>query len=313
MAAHQTRLAPQGRAIAIVIAMVCLVGACGPATPEPDTRQAPTPPATAAVAPTASRIVSIAPAVTEILFAIEAGPQVVGVSSYDRFPPEATALPTVGALLDPDTERILSLRPDLVVIYGSQTDQLARFDAAGIRTYTYRHGGIESVFQTIIDLGALTGRAAQAKRLEHDIRTSLDQVRSRVAGLVRPRTLLVFDQQPGTLQGLYASGGVGFLHEMLEIAGGANVFADSDREAVQPSHETLLSVAPEAIVQLSSMPKSAVDIERAQALWHRLGSISASRQNRILFLAGSHLVVPGPRLALGVDALARALHPEAFR
>ncbi len=300
-------------AIGMVVALACLVGACGTAPAERDAGQAATPAATGAAPQTATRIVSIAPAVTEMLFAIGAGSQVVGVSSYDRFPPEATTLPTVGALLDPDTERILSLRPDLVVLYGSQTDQLARFEAAGIRTYNYRHGGIEGVFQTIGDLGALTGHSTEADRLQRDIRASLDLVRSRVAGLDRPRTLLVFDQQPGTLQGLYASGGVGFLHEMLDIAGGANVFADSNREAVQPSHETLLAVAPEAIVQLSSMPKSTVDIERAQALWHRLGSIPASRQNRILFVAGTHLVVPGPRLALGVDALARALHPEAFR
>ena len=88
----------------------------------------------------AQRIVSLVPAVTEMLFAIGAGPQVVGVSSYDHFPPEVEALPKVGALLDPDTERILSLRPDLVVVYGSQAETEARFKKAGIRTFNYRHG-----------------------------------------------------------------------------------------------------------------------------------------------------------------------------
>jgi iron complex transport system substrate-binding protein len=75
----------------------------------------------------AQRIVSLVPAVTEMLFAIGAGPQVVGVSSYDHFPAEVEALPKVGALVDPDTERILSLRPDLVVVYGSQSDVDAGF------------------------------------------------------------------------------------------------------------------------------------------------------------------------------------------
>ena len=73
------------------------------------------------------RIVSLVPAVTEMLFAVGAGAQVVGVSSYDHFPPEVEKLPKVGALIDPDTERILSLRPDLVVVYGSRTDTEARF------------------------------------------------------------------------------------------------------------------------------------------------------------------------------------------
>ena len=79
------------------------------------------------------RIVSLVPALTEMLFAIGAGPQVVGVSSFDAFPPEVKNLPRVGALLDPDTERILSLRPDLVIIYGSQTDLQTQFERAGIQ------------------------------------------------------------------------------------------------------------------------------------------------------------------------------------
>ena len=70
----------------------------------------------------AARIISLVPALTEMLFAIGAGPQVVAVSSFDRYPPEVTRCPRVGALLDPDVERMLSLRPDLVAIYGSQTD-----------------------------------------------------------------------------------------------------------------------------------------------------------------------------------------------
>ena len=78
------------------------------------------------------RIVSLIPAVTEILFAIGAGPQVVGVGSFDTFPPEVSKLPRVGALLDPDTERILSLRPTLVVTYGSQTELQTQLARAGI-------------------------------------------------------------------------------------------------------------------------------------------------------------------------------------
>jgi iron complex transport system substrate-binding protein len=257
--------------------------------------------------------VSIAPAVTEMLFAIGAGPQVVGVSSFDRFPPEVTQLPQVGALLDPDTERILSLRPDLVVLYGSQMDQLARFKTAGIQTYDYRHGDIDTTLQTMRDLGALTGHAEGAARAVNDIRTRLDAIRTRVAGFDRPRTLVVFGRRPGTLQGLYAIGGQGFLHDMLEIAGGTNVFADMARESVQPSHETLLAVAPDVVLELSAEPKSASDIERDRSLWRRLGTIPAVQQNEILFVAGEHLLVPGPRLALSTEAVARALHPEAFR
>ena len=77
------------------------------------------------------RIISLIPAATEMLFAIGASPRVVAVGSYDRYPPEATKLPTVGALIDPNVERILSLKPDLVVIYASQTDLKRQLVRAG--------------------------------------------------------------------------------------------------------------------------------------------------------------------------------------
>src|SRR6185436_8538543 len=134
------------------------------------------------------------PSVTEMLFAIKAGSLVVGVSSFDTFPPEVSALPKVGALVDPDVERILALRPDLVVVYGSQTDEQSRFAAVSIPIYSYRHGGIEATLETIADLGRVTGHAADANALVADIRARLAAVAEAVRGRPRPKTLLVFDR-----------------------------------------------------------------------------------------------------------------------
>src|SRR5204863_4917016 len=111
------------------------------------------------------RIVSLVPSVTEMLFAVGAGPQMVGVGSYDNFPPEATKLPRVGALLDPDVERILSLRPDLVVTYVTQTELESQLTRAGIRIFSDRHGGVPAMLQTLRDVGRETGHAQQAERL----------------------------------------------------------------------------------------------------------------------------------------------------
>ena len=108
----------------------------------------------------ATRIVSLVPALTEMLLAIGAGPQVVAVSSYDDFPLEVKSLPRVGALLDPDMEKILALRPDLVVSYGSQTDMQAQLARAKIGVFSYRHAGLNGVFTTLKDLGAAVGRTA---------------------------------------------------------------------------------------------------------------------------------------------------------
>lgn len=264
----------------------------------------------------AQRIVSLVPAVTEMLFAVGAGPQVVGVSSYDHFPPEVEKLPKVGALIDPDTERILSLRPDLVVVYGSQTDTEARFKKAGIQTFNYRHGATDAIlstFDTITALGAATGHEAQAREVVARMTTGLDRVRMRVAGLSRPRTMLVIGRQPGTLQGLYVAGGSGFLDEMLEAAGGQNVFDDVKREAVQPSSETLLQRAPEVLIELRA-PQPAGDYPAGDLdVWNTLSSIPAVRDHQVHLLVGDFVVVAGPRLAEGAEAIARTLHPDAFK
>ena len=88
------------------------------------------------------RIISLIPAVTEMLFAIGAGPQVIAVSSFDEYPPEVKNLQRVGALLDPDVERILSLRPDLVVVFGSQEDLSKQLARANVATFSYRDAGL---------------------------------------------------------------------------------------------------------------------------------------------------------------------------
>jgi iron complex transport system substrate-binding protein len=261
-----------------------------------------------------ARIISLVPALTEMLFAIGAGPQVIAVSSYDEFPPEVKSLPRVGALLDPDMERILALRPDLVLSYGSQTEVQSQLARAKIRVFSYRHAGLTGVFTTLTELGGVVGRAAESERLARDIRAGLDGIQARLRRRPRPRTLLVFERDPASLRGVYVSGGVGFLHEMLGIAGGVNVFADVARESVQPSIETILARAPEVILEVRATGLLATtDLAQARRAWGTLASVPAVQSGRIAILNGEHLVVPGPRVVQGTEAFARVLHPDAFK
>lgn len=261
---------------------------------------------------TPQRIISLVPALTEMLFAIGAGPQVVAVSSFDRFPPEAASRPKVGALLDPDVERIFSLSPDLVVIYGSQTDLRRQLQRASIPTYDYRHAGLADVLTTLRDLGRVTGHTAGGDRTAAAIEARLAAVAARVATARRPRTLLVFGREPGSLRNMYVSGGKGFLHDMLVVAGGENVFADVVREAVQATTELILARAPEVIIELREGPLlSGADAATRQAEWTRLAAVPAVRNGRVHVLSGEGLVVPGPRVATAVERLAATLHPAA--
>ena len=87
------------------------------------------------------RIISIIPSTTEMLFAMGAGPRVVGVGNFDRYPPEALTRTKVGGLIDPDVERIISLKPDLVVVYGTQNDLRTQLERAKIPMFLYQHAG----------------------------------------------------------------------------------------------------------------------------------------------------------------------------
>ena len=260
-----------------------------------------------------SRIISLIPAVTEMLFVIGAGPQVVGVSSFDRYPPEVAKLQRVGALLDPDVERILALRPDLVAVYASQSDLRAQLERAKIPTYVYSHAGLPDITATLREIGDRVGHSREATDVATAIEGRIAQVRKRVASLQPPRTLIVFDRETLGLRGIYASGGVGFIHDMVDAAGGANVFADVKQQAVQATTELILARRPEVILELRGDPVAPEIRAKEIAVWHALGSVPAVRNDRVYFIDQQMTVVPGPRVAEAVELIARTLHPEVFR
>jgi iron complex transport system substrate-binding protein len=260
----------------------------------------------------ARRVISIIPATTEMLFAMGAGDRVVGVGSYDRFPPEVDKLPRVGALLDPNVERILSLRPDLVILYGTQTDLRRQLERANVPYYAYLHRGLPDIMQTIRSLGARVGVDAAANALADRIARQLAEVRARVAKQPRVRTLLVFGREPGTLRDIDASGGVGFLHDMLETAGGTDVMADAKQQSVTMTTELVLARAPEMIVELRYARGSATTAADLRA-WNALPSVPAVKNHRVVLLEGEEFVVPGPRVGTATERLARALHPDLFK
>ena len=240
-----------------------------------------------------------------MVFAIGGGDRVIAVSSYDDDPPQVRNLPRVGALLDPDVERIIALRPDLVLLYGSQADLMTQLSRASIPYFEYRHGGLAAVTSTIRALGQRTGHSQQADAVARDIERRLAALRQQSRGLKKPRTLLVFGRERGSLRNIYASGGRGFLHDMLEAAGGENVFADVAAESVQASSEMILARAPEVIIELRATDIPAEPARAAEvAIWEQLASVPAVRTGRIHLLTGR---------AIGCPALALPKVPSSWR
>ena len=258
----------------------------------------------------ARRIISIIPATTEMLFAMHAGDRLVAVGTYDHFPPEVERLPRVGALLDPDVERIITLRPDLVVLYGTQSDLRSQLDRAGIPYYPYVHRGLPDVAETIRSLGARVGLAREADTLAAGLERQVADVRTRVATRPRPRTLLVFGREPGSLRDIESSGGVGFLHDMLEAAGGSDVFANIKQQSVETSTEMVLARAPEVIIELRYAQGRSRTVDLAA--WDALPSVPAVRNHHVYALQGDEFVIPGPRVGVATERLSRTIHPDAW-
>src|SRR5439155_17861591 len=149
-----------------------------------------------------------------------------------------------------------------------------------------------------------------ADALANRVERQLADIRKRVAGRPRPRTLLVFGREAGTLRNIDASGGQGFLHDMLEAAGGADALGDVNQQSVMMSTEMILARAPDVIIELRYARGNAAADTSA---WNTLPSVPAVRNRRVYQLRGEEFVVPGPRVAAATEQLARTLHPDAFR
>lgn len=253
------------------------------------------------------RVISLAPSVTEMLFALGVEERIVGVTSYCDYPPAAREKERVGDVLNPSLERILALQPDLVIL--STATQLERFarrlEAVGIPLYVVDVERVEDVFRSLEHLGAIMDCRAEAERVVRALRARLERVRARVRGRPRPRVLMVVQRDP-----LIVPGRGAFMTDLIQEAGGQSITADAEREWTPYSLETVVARAPEVIILPSREP---ITRRLANVRWPELETTPAFRQGRVYVIHNDLLMRPGPRLIEGVEALARVLHPEAFR
>lgn len=245
----------------------------------------------------AARVVSLAPSVTEVLWAVGAADQVVGVSSADDYPPEVRRRPRVGGVRV-DEERLAALRPDLVVgLVSLQGPALARLRDLGHRVLALDADTLEQAYALILVLGQVTGHEESARRLVDRMRREEAAVAQRVRGRRRVRVFVQVWDQP------FITAGAGTLtDDLVRRAGGQNVFGDR-RGWPQVSEEEILVRDPECVVVLGR----GADRLRRRAAW---AHTAALRRGCVAELDASWLVRPGPRLAKGLQALARVLHPE---
>ncbi|MCG6962002.1 MAG: helical backbone metal receptor [Acidobacteria bacterium] len=256
------------------------------------------------------RVVSFAPSLTETVVALGYGDRLVGVGDYASWPPAAARLPRVGGLYNPNLERLLALRPDLVLVPSPMPRVEAACASRGIRLETVRTETVEDVEAAARRIAGLLGEPAAGRLLATRLHRQLESVRARVKGRNRPRVLLVLDRPAsGRLQEVVTAGPRTFLDQLLRLAGGRNLFHDAPRRYFTPSLETVVERRPQLILELRPGAGDAGSLERqARKEWGKVfGGVEAPR---VRVLTEPYLVVPGPRLGRAAELLEAVLHPQ---
>ncbi|MGH9426157.1 MAG: ABC transporter substrate-binding protein, partial [Terriglobia bacterium] len=262
----------------------------------------------AAADPLPQRIVSTAPAITEILFALSLGERIVGVTTFCQFPEAARRIPKVGGFLSPNVEVLLSLRPDLVIFLSEKTQLQDRLRQLGLAHLPLNLKTTAGLLQAIQQIGETTGKQTSARQLTASIREQLDAIRTRIEHGRRKRVLFVVGRTPGTLSDLRVAGAATYLDEIISVAGGENVFQNSQTSYPPASKEELLRLDPEVVFDFThGAQATAQKIAEVKGLWAKLPALTAVRKGQIYILHEDYFLVPGPRVVQAAERLSEIL------
>jgi len=246
------------------------------------------------------RVICASPAVAEIVFALGAGDQVVGVSAFTDRPPEAAAKPVIGGALAPNRERILALDPDLILSQG-RSENLSGFAREhGIAFRSLPLDTLADLRDAIAACATILGREETGRRILREMDTGF-------ASLPTCEPVPVFialGHAPGDLSGLMTTGPGTFLHELVECAGGRNLFADARVLWPRISRESLVRRNPDLLLDIQALP---LNPERRAALiadWTGLGFDPA----RVRIVEDDRLLRPGPQAPEAAARLSKILH-----
>lgn len=249
-----------------------------------------------------ARIVSLAPANTEILFAIGAGDRVVGVTTYDDYPPEVAEIAQVGDFAGPNLEAVAAAEPDLVLATtGVQGDVIAKLEELGATVVAIDPQTLDGLYEAITEVGMATGEVEGAEAVVAEMRADVAEIEQAVSDLEPVAAFIEIGQNP-----LFTVGTGTLLDELVIIAGGANVVAEPGY--VPYSVEQLVKADPAVYLATKGSSSDPAAIEKRAGF----SEIAAIKNGRIVIMDDNLVSRPGPRAVLGLRQIAEGLHPEAF-
>lgn len=253
------------------------------------------------------RIISMAPSVTEMLFAIGLGDEIVGVTDYCDYPPAALKKPKIGGYYNPNIEAILSLNPDLVVATadGYNRGIVDKLSSLGIPCYVVNPQTVERILDTMIELGRVTGRMKKARETVERLRRRVEAIRSKVMGIPPDRRVKVF-YSVGPME-LWTAGSGTYIDDLIREAGGINIAGKSKQRWFQFSGEELIRKNPDVIIVAGMISNDkAADLP----LWSKYRSVKAVKKGRIYPFDPDMLNRPGPRSVDVLEMMFKRFYPS---
>jgi iron complex transport system substrate-binding protein len=259
----------------------------------------------------AQKVVSMAPSNTEILFAVGAGPQVVGRDEFSDYPAEAKAIPSIGGSMGQYSyEQIAALKPDLVLAGGINTpEQVKALEDLGLAVfYLSNPATLEDLYNNIETVGILTGQQAGASTLTEDMQRRVDAIDAKIA-VVTEKPVVFYEVDASDPNKPYTAGPGSFIDLLIARAGGQNLPGLKDAYP-DVSLEQIVLADPAIILLGDSIYGNTPEKVAARPGWN---SIAAVKNGSVLPFDDNLVSRPGPRLVDGLEALAKAIHPELYK
>ncbi|WP_144512044.1 ABC transporter substrate-binding protein [Bacillus sp. FJAT-22090] len=254
-------------------------------------------------------IVSMLPSNTEILFALGLNDEIVGVNDFDNYPEEALEKEKIGGM-EFNVEKILSMNPDIVFAHESMLGMgeagLQQIRDAGVKVFVVKNAvDFNETYTTIEQIGRATGKFEEAQKIVEDMKAKVEEVKEKVAKVETKKTVFV---ETSDVPEIYTPGKGTFMQEILDMVNAENIAADQEGWfKIEP--EEIVKRNPDVIIVMYSYVEGIVDKVKAR---DGFDSITAVTNNAVVQVDENLTSRTGPRLAEGLEEVAKAIYPEAF-
>jgi iron complex transport system substrate-binding protein len=257
------------------------------------------------------RLVSLSPNLTEIVYGVGAFDELVGVSQYTLYPPAVSKLTVVGGWTNPDFEKLVGLRPDLVLVDAAQAPFVQdKCNQLGMRVLVVADAKVADVYAAITAVGQATGHEAEAAKLLQSTRDGLQRVSQETAALPKLKVVLIVDRTPGTLRDLYTATAGSFLAELVDLAGGRIAVPPDKSGYAKLNKEDLLAADPDVILDFThgAVGRFAGDPMEA---WKEMPELRAVKTHRVNPVNEDYVPHASQRIVQTAELFARLIHPES--